>query len=312
MTQCHAEFIKTVAESDAVMVFVCPDIFWADGCGPRLFEVFAREKKRMLVIFTPRLTKETLIPELLTQYCENNKLRPIGRRALGALGMKHLHEDVRSRIWNTAGGEGSTDSGLFWQATNGILARQFHLFPLAVRPLNRAAVPARSVDADYGLKACPDLADIYVAQDSDDICLMDITSGAEARCERPAAPGIKELAKWAMLHTDSLNRHFVRQSIRFHSDECTYEWRELENESDLVVNSLLALLAGPVPVNMNQPLAKSRYLSPSFLANKLRKEGVMGFGRQSYHTLVNGVLRKILGPDLQISEVIEVKCDQSE
>lgn len=306
MTQCHAHFIRSSRDDDCAFVFMSPDIVWADGAFARLLEL-AEIGKRLVAIGSVRLTKETFVPALLKQYCKDDTLQPFTPRQLVNLALRHLHPVTKSQFWDTKKKHSTHFGHLIWPVNNeGLIVRLFHLFPLLVKPVDKDAVPIRATDsdADYTFKACPNFDDVYVIQDSDEMCYMDFT-GLRQLCEltNPNNPNFvqstENVAKWANQNTYALHREFVKHKIRFHWDDCSEKWRGVEQESDTVVETILLLIED----SGYAPLSRMRYFSPKFLADRLRWLRPVGFLKEICSRLFLPIMRRIYGSNIRIRMV---------
>ncbi|MBC8232333.1 hypothetical protein H8E77_22530 [bacterium] len=309
-TQCHAHLIQS-ASDDCAFVVLIPDAVWADGAFARLLEI-SESGKRIIAISTPRLAKETFIPAFLERYGnKDGTIQPVTPPQLVKMAMDHLHPDTLLQFWNPKKNSGIIPGIFYWPVNQeGLLVKQFHLFPLMVRPVDRDAVPDVTIDADYTLKACPDFADVYIVQDSDDICAFDFTSISQA--QTPIMLGgqsVEKVADWAKVCTHSLHREFVKHGIRFHWNACSAKWRDVEQQSDAVVENILSLIEDNGNANVPAQLSRLRYFSPRFLAGKVRQKGALGFLKQVFSTVVHPVMRGIYGPSIKIRMVTNAQYD---
>ncbi len=304
-TQCHAHFVKSARDDDCAFVFLIPDAVWTDGAFARLLEIF-KSGKRIIAISTPRLVKETFIPAFLERYgSKDGTIQPVIARQLVKMAMDHLHPDTLLQFWNPKKGPGMIPGIFYWPVNQeGLLVRHFHLFPLMIKPVNRDAVPAVTIDADYSLKACPDPNDVYIVQDSDDMCALDFTSVTQTQTAIvPRDQGIEEVANWAKACTDSFHREFVKNSIRFHWDDCSEKWRDVEQESNTIVEAVLLILEDSRNVGAPVPLSRMRYFSHRFLADKLHQLGPIGFLKEFSSKLFFSIMRRIYGSNIRIRMV---------
>lgn len=301
MTQCHGDFIRSVAGEDCAFFIVSPDVVWADGAFARLLEI-SKLGKRMAVMSTPRLAKETFVPSLLQRYRRDGVLAGIPPRELVALALRHLHPVTLAQLSDPGRHPGAELGDFVWPVGGeGLLVRQFHMQPLMVRPADRNAVPHVAFDFDYSLKACPDPDDAYVIEDSDELCVFDFTGGSSGNSSARREPRtIEEIVSWARSNTHVVHQAFVRHKIRFHRRDCSEQWNEVERRSDLTLDPVLARLVDtPSSGVPTRPTAR-RYLSPAYLVAKFRQKGARAFVRQACRTLARGGARQIYGPSIKI------------
>lgn len=302
MTQCHVHFIRSIIDDDRTAIFTDPDSVFADGTFARLLDV-SRKGKRLVVIGNIRVARETFIPAFLEQYGKEGMLQPVAARQLIRMAMHHLHPVTRASCCDQTQTTSIFPGALYWPvAEEGILARQFHLHPLMVRPVDRNALPTVSIDSDFMAKVCPDPADAYVVQDSDEVLMLDFSPSSHmSEHIKPGAWNIDEMARWVTVHTDPLLREFVKHKLRFHSCDCSKsKWANAEKSSDVVVESILSLQGrfdAPVPP---PTLSKTRYFSPAFVLRKLLQRGTIGFLKLAYTRSFHPFLRRIYGSSIRI------------
>jgi len=283
VNQCISHFISSKRHEECALVFAYPDVVWADGAGVRFLEI-ARSGKRMVAINTPPVVKKTFVRALLERYGDNGLLRPIAPRQLVQLALDHLHPDVTP---TASDNPRCTPSGGYWMAGGGLLARDFHLCGLMVIPVDRDVLPAVTVDEEYTLTACPYLTDIYVVTDSDDICLLEFISNPAA--PRSTVTTIRQMVQWAAGHVTQRHREFVKFRLRYHCNDVSDGWEEVEHASDAFVNAILGQMDIPGPVSDEAPLSRGRYLSPRFLMRKVRELGMRGCLRRTNAALAGAV-----------------------
>jgi hypothetical protein len=248
MSQCHEHFIKTAGNDGTAMVFLSPDLFWADGSLRRLFEI-AQSGKRLVMMSALRLAKESFLASLDRLHMKGCAPQPIGKRDLVSLAMNHLHPETRSLIWDSATSN-TWPSLLLWETPQeGLMLRAFHLHPLMVRPVRSDVLPAGTIDDDYIARACPDQADEYVVQDSDDMVAFELSSqSARAEFVAPARQNPANVAQWARAHANPKHQKFVQNRIHLHSTEISAAWQETQERSDRAVQEILSLLVPTLDV----------------------------------------------------------------
>jgi hypothetical protein len=303
MTQSHAHFIRSAQGDDCPLVFVSPDIVLADGSLTRLLEV-AESGKRLVAMGAVRLVKETFVPAYLQQYRRDGIVQPIAPRELVKLALEHLHPITKSMLWNPDGDSETTPLDLLWAVgQEGLILRQFHPCPLMVWPIDKDAVPIHTVDADYTCKAVPNPADVYVVQDSDDICLMDFTSLSQAEQLNAHGGGhsMENVAEWARRNTHDIHRECVKYNIRLHWTDCSEKWRKVEEQADSVVGEILSLTEATGKQSEPMHFSRMRYFSPGFLIGKLMEKGIVAFLKQIFNRVALPVICWLYGGSIRIS-----------
>jgi len=247
LIECHRRAIRAAGNDCAALVFLSPDVIYADGTFTNLTRL-AAAGNRAVMVATIRLVKETFVPVFLERcYSKDDLTAPISSRELVKLALNHLHPITKSLFWHSTEFNREWPSHLYWGiGQEGLLARCFNPSTLMVNPRRRGILPRSTVDNDYVLLACPNPEDLYVVEDSDEIAGFEISSLSEpvgqmvhwGKIERNVS-NIIEVAAWAKYHTNSHHREFLRHRIRFHFNDVSENWYKVEHLSDKVVDTIL-------------------------------------------------------------------------
>ncbi len=112
-----------------------------------------------------------------------------------------------------------------------------------VIPYNATATFSLTIDSDYLPEACPNIDDIHVVEDSDEIMCVEMSSRAytlvEDKADRFSA---FQVARRMNLAINSQHHAFLRYRIRLHVHDLSPRWSEVEQESDRAVESILSWL----------------------------------------------------------------------
>ena len=275
MGACHNNFIETAGNDGAAMVFLSPDVIWGDGSFRRLFEI-AQSGKRSVMMCGLRLEKESFLLSL-QHYMKDGVLQPISKRDLVRLAMNHLHPESESLVWDSEIAN-TLPSLLLWKIPGGLIVRAFHLHPLMVHPVIRNVIPFGTIDDDYSANACPDPADEYIVQDSDDIVVFELSrqlAGAQNILHSRELAGAENILhsmrvansadrfarigapfKYTQAVVFASNRatlkhiQYLQKRICIHSTELSESWQEVEERSNVVVREILSLIeqnSAPTP-----------------------------------------------------------------
>ena len=123
-----------------------------------------------------------------------------------------------------------------------MLTRYFTLNPLMVRPRSKVTLLSGTVDGgDFLLRACPDPGDIYVVEDPDEIFHIGAVEPSDPNSPPNKASALRA-ARWAALNTNKYHRSFIKHRIHLHYTDCSSNWKQVERDSDQVVDSILSLL----------------------------------------------------------------------
>ncbi|NDC38595.1 MAG: glycosyltransferase [Proteobacteria bacterium] len=252
MTLAHNHFIKKAQDGShkTGLIFTAPDHINGDGTYRKLFEL-ASQGKRLVAMASLRLSKESMLQSLSTQFEMNSTVKSIGTRDLATLALKHLHSETKRLFWNAE--EGSNHpSVLIWPvADKGLVIRQFHLHPLLVVPSENTAVSIGTIDSDYVQTAVPHIDDMYVIEDSDELCLFELSSeGPPPELTVPRVNRFFSVVKWAATNANQRHLEFVTSRIKIHNSDLDDSWVDTIAQSDTSVNMVLRRI-GYDPANQS-------------------------------------------------------------
>jgi hypothetical protein len=237
---CNRLGIKTADERGAATMFLNPDVVIADG-GVRSLAALLQKGKRAIQVLGVRLIKEITTPALIEGYTSPDGTRlVISPRELIRLAMKNLHPLTLMHMYDRAD-LGLSPSGLFWAAADqGLVCRCFHLHPMLVFPRIPNAPFSTTIDDDYLRSACPDPADGYIVDDSDEFCAIELSGMERARPGLPRGDVNESVAKWAthvakLEHFENLARRIFLRA----ADDDPRAWRNACLRSDDAVHGIL-------------------------------------------------------------------------
>jgi len=236
----HNQSIATAAKSRAALLFLAPDFVLADGAVAQIAEIHAAGKRAVFTL-TPRLKAEDAAQELAGFRDTASGNLCISTREMAGVVLSHLHPIEKTYFW------GPTFSSFpihaYWSGgKDGFLARCFYLHPIFVDPVDLEAIPAITIDADFVERACPDLDNVYVVRDSDELLCVELSKAAaedlNAVKEQWNANAL-QYAKWACVHAnpkyDSILHHWLFQhEIRIHAGEMDKTWRQQSRKSSWI------------------------------------------------------------------------------
>lgn len=275
MNECHCRAIAAADADNAAIVFTLADAIFADGSFRKLVEL-AEAGKRAVLCYGPRVLKETFIREFKEKYYQKETYTAtISSRQLARLCIDHFHPVSRSLFWDQEGSFNKYPTVIHWKVGNdGILARTFHPGPLMVYAKKRGLLPSETFDADYVDQACPDIDDLYLISDSDELLVISLTAEADPvgkTITPPVKSKLQQTLSWAY---SSWYQHRVslHHKLRIHAGEITDDWLGVEEASERVVDTLLFLLTFYLQEKdylTNAPLAGERISLPK--DNPLRR-----------------------------------------
>lgn len=247
MIHCHNQAIAFSHKLNAKLVFLSPDSVLADKVCANLIKIEATGK---LVVMLPayRTAKETFVPALMQAFYGNNVLRvSIQSRDLVGISLEHLHPYSQALIWD-ATDYNTFPSHIYWKVNDkGLLGRCFNMHPLMINPQGIDVVPQGTIDGEYWEQICPNLEDVYIVKDSDEMFAIEfssvnyLTNGISLGKNS----NVHEVAEWAMSRWNNhpcLHGNLLKQQIRIHGEDINdEEWRKVENDSDKILSEIYQL-----------------------------------------------------------------------
>ncbi len=237
MTWCYQQALAACRGIDAAFVFMTPDSVWADGAFRFMHDCQSAGVRALMALGL--ITVRPLLQARLADFAvptqgvidiPPRRLVSLACDALHPLGISRLVRDGSAR-WNSA---------FYWmRQSHGMVARCFYLHPVMVRPRVHLERMPCTVDYRYVQQACPDLGEVRVVTDSDDLFYVDMADlqhvGEALPLESYSQEGI---ADWMCEWTDEFHRTYFQQPIILREDGADDFDEELA-ESRTFAHSLL-------------------------------------------------------------------------
>jgi hypothetical protein len=239
MSECHKAVIDDAAKSDAVIVFLSPDVFFSDGSFARLLQL-AKSGKSVIMIAGVRVTKETFVSSLRRDCPQKNDCEiSVSSRQLVKLMIENLHPISQTLLWDSPQFSVHPSHLYFKVSGEGLLARCYHLHPLLIKPTSERSSFSSTIDGDLVFNSYRCFKDIYVVTDSDEILGCEL-SNSEKRLEkpRPNKSSPFRVAWWAKQCANQYHRNYLKYKIRFKTKDCASCWADVERYSDKVVSAV--------------------------------------------------------------------------
>ncbi len=250
-TICQGKAIEEASKDNNAFIFLCPDAVYPD----KLIENIIKrtfDGIRMIVCGAPRVNADKVIPLLKDFYIEKEATLSISGRELLRVSLKNIHSNSKILFWDSHNFLNEWPSYLYWDVKGkGILQRGIHLHPLMMNPVRHdEKLKHYDVNASQGLgidghpylsAAVPDIRDVYIATDSDEMYFLSLDYPTDY-LPPPQKPSILRIAMWIKEYCNSHHIEFLKAKIRYHLEDLSSEWEEVENESDKVVNSILTCM----------------------------------------------------------------------
>lgn len=241
MTRCHLQGVMDADREKAAVVFLPADSIWSEGSFSAL-KIHYENKKTAVMLPGIRLCSDPFSELFLERFYNSASGYSIApARELAAAALPHLHplmlaSQVCSKHFIT------WPSHLIWPVSDdGFVIRGFHLHPFMINPQVRGVKFKYSLDYDYLAKACPDLARIHVATDSDEILQVAIERNKHREeLISEQAYRFETVTSWAGEFTDPHHRWlFTEHKIRVHSSDIIPEqWLPAEACSDKIAERI--------------------------------------------------------------------------
>lgn len=226
LNQIHRRAIKSAARHRAAMVFLAPDFVFAKHAFSRIREIH-HSPHQVLFVLTPRLRMSRFI-HLTAHRKGPDGLLNCSNRELADTALQCLHPIEKSYFWDNR--QAQFPIHAYWDMgkQNGFVARCFYLHPIYVDPSDCNCYPEITIDADYIDRLIDDKNRIYVSQNSDDICCVELTDASRRDLNtvnrRPFALNLFNLFRWARVNANpvyysNLHHWLFEQKIVFHNGD---------------------------------------------------------------------------------------------
>jgi hypothetical protein len=221
------------------MMAVPPNALFANRSLRALGRVIDRGMRGVLVA-SPRLAPE--MAELLRRDYLTEGVIAVEAAELAALAAAHL--DAGYGVASGGGEHGGHPSELCWKVGDeGLLLHCFHLRPAIIVPRSDRAVFSHAVTAAMVQSAGLGGDEVGVIRDSRAFAQCEISDDGAGSSAR-APTGVDAIAAWAAANADPLQRHLMRQGVRFETTpERGLQWLSTEARASGTVLEILAKIA---------------------------------------------------------------------
>jgi hypothetical protein len=244
MSICFRKGITGALAADAAVVFLTPDLIFADGSFAALKRLCESGRD---VVFNPgiRTIKQGVTRALLSKY-EADGVITVGPRDLMRVALDNIHPLSNSSWWEE--GEGDLiPANLYWRVgSQGILSHCFHLHPLLVRAQRKNPIFFGTVDDDFVVAACPDASRDHVVEDSDEILMIEVSDAARFFMTGFRKGSIEDVSDWAEQFANERHRALFPIPVKMHAGVTDpAAWREAERRATPVVAKVRERMARP-------------------------------------------------------------------
>lgn len=244
MSACYRSGIALADKADAGILFLTPDIVFADGSFASIKHL-AESGRDAVFIPAIRTLKQGVVASLQQGQGDGRIIR-VAPRQLMRIALDNLHPLADASWWDR-GDTGLIPANLYWPVDNeGILGRCFHLHPVFVHPQRKDATFFGTVDDDFVAAACPDSSKDYVVSDSDEFLSIELSDLAHFFDTTFRKGSVDDAAKWAEQFASERHRTLFEHVVRMHTGmHDTAAWQKAEAEADEVASAIKAKLGAP-------------------------------------------------------------------
>lgn len=240
------------------------DVLCSDGT---LYNTYIKIKDgyQAVVSLGPQTILSQMKNEIYNEknYHKNDYSIDISSRHLVKLTFKYLHPFHAPSFWEKDNFT-TTPSMIFFRVkNNNVLARGFHLHPVAFKLPDNLAFYRQfygTLDENFMTILFEDTSNVYISKSSDEVfmCSLEEISGGDSRSANTMGyPSIVKVSRYAERHTFLLHREFIKTSIRLYQSESDENsWNEVEQFSDNIIQKVLNRLNSPDSVlQLEDPLS---------------------------------------------------------
>lgn len=222
MNAAYGRAIRAGRDRNAAFLFLTPDLLLADGSLRRLVDLCERERKRVVMVASVRMTTDAAYSCVDSH--RDGPASSIPPRQLVSCCLDDMHPISMGHIVGEHGAKAAEH--FYWPVgDSGLLIHAFHQHPLLVWPSNPDAAIRTSVDDDYIARACPNSEDRYIVIDSDEVCLTEFSTREHGLGMLAAKPmSWEQLSVFMVYRTNQAHRELVTIPIHFHSRSLDSEW----------------------------------------------------------------------------------------
>jgi hypothetical protein len=236
MSNCFRRGINDAEAADAAVIFLTPDLVFANGS-------FAALKRRCEqgadVVYVPGIrTLKDSVSAALKPYVHDGKVT-VSPCELMRIALDHLHPLADSSWWEEGDGD-LVPANIYWRVGNeGLIGHCFHLHPILVASQRKKPIFFGTVDDDFVPAACPNDAHDYVVTDSDEILAIELSDPVRHFRTGFQKGSIDHVVTWAEQFADSRHRSIFSRQLRLHVGiQNATLWAEVERKAAAVAGAI--------------------------------------------------------------------------
>jgi len=245
MSAFHRAAHPAALREGAFLVFHAPDALFADGSMTAV-ERRVAEGADVVLMTGIRTVLEDVWPMVRDRRGPAPFLSFTGEELVRAA-LRHPHPQTQQTIWGSDRFNSNWPSQIFWKDGDDLLiARCWHLHPIAIRPRAQATIFQQSIDGDYLDKAIDDGSRVHIMQDSAELCFIEL-SGRDHNAETPHPLGPFDPDRFRDFAAQQLmrnGRRFVAHPIVYKAGPIPAErLRRALDRSERTLAGLMAIIA---------------------------------------------------------------------
>lgn len=234
----HALWRRSIEEARkaaASILFVPPDVIWADGSLRHVAEHFTRGKRAVFMTYM-RVVSETALPAVVGRYRKGgDAVLTASPRELVDIALEHIHPLTLTYRRDSANFPSHPEFILWPVPGEGflmrVLVRELFAYDPSLIHLNERSLPAHALD--------PEL--VHFITDSDDLfslSLAPVLKDVEWYI-RPQQLDPVKVGSWWLAHDSLANDWAANHYFHVHRGQKTREnWRQLERQSDVLMRRI--------------------------------------------------------------------------
>jgi hypothetical protein len=228
--------ITDAEKAGAMVLFVPPDVIWANGCMRHVAELAAAGKRAIFMTYM-RVVSETCVPAAMERYLsQDGAVLNASSRELVSLMMDHIHPLTLTYLRDSPNFPIHPEFILWSVPGEGflmrVLVREMFAYDPALVDLNQQALPAHPIDPEI----------LHYINDSDDLfalSLAPLTKDIEWYAEYRRYDPLK-IGSWWLTYDSPANDSVALCPFYVHAgprDEA--RWRRVEMESDVLIQGAI-------------------------------------------------------------------------
>ncbi len=248
MVYCHRQATIDCIKDNGKLVSLISDAVYPHQFFTKLINIESTGKLAIM-IFSYRVLKENFVTAITKEFYANNLSVAIPSRDLVKFSLDHLHPYSQALFWD-ATDYNTWPSHIYWNIKErGLLARCFNLHPIMLNLRGKDLIPQGTVDGQYWEQVYPNISDIYIAEDTDELFAVEMSSlnhTVLAAISDGKKSDESEIAQWAISRWQAypvLHAQLLKKRIRVTGSDVDDTYGKIEADSDQVIGKIYSCWA---------------------------------------------------------------------